>query len=328
VLTELDIEPALLYGGAMDERMDFAEGFVRTPDLFPARPSGETWGERQLVLRFVGGPYLLSGLNVEQERLLRRRFGGFLGEPEEGEGAAGLMLFEASPSDFVEIDMRAWVYTLDFDYGPKAVRLAGYRWMGRVDWGASGAAGSLWTSACDDELLGVIENQLRILAAYRLAESGGVLLHSSCVVDDGGAYLFLGPSGAGKTTLARLGVASGRTVLSDDLNAISPQSLCVAPVPFAGELRSTAGNGTPYPLRAICRLAQGRVNQAEPLPPALALATALSCAPFVNRDPYRVEALTAGLERIVEKTPQFHLSFNLDESWPELRRCLDQAFKS
>ncbi len=65
-----------------------------------------------------------------------------------------------------------------------------------------------------------IFNALRWLLPRRMIQFKNVLLHSSCVVGhDGLAYFFLGPSGAGKTTVTEL--AEGRLVLGDDMNVLN-----------------------------------------------------------------------------------------------------------
>ena len=46
--------------------MSFGGEFLRHPDLFPGRRSGETWGEGSLTLDVPGGPYLFSGLAATQ----------------------------------------------------------------------------------------------------------------------------------------------------------------------------------------------------------------------------------------------------------------------
>lgn len=63
-----------------------------------------------------------------------------------------------------------------------------------------------------------IFNILRWLLPRRMIKKGSFLLHSSCVIDDGKAYFFLGHSGAGKSTMAKLG--GERIVLGDDMNVL------------------------------------------------------------------------------------------------------------
>lgn len=53
---------------------------------------------------------------------------------------------------------------------------------------------------------------------------GGVLVHSAAVVCGGRGLLFLGDSGAGKSTIAMLGLQVGAEVLGDDLNFLIPRS--------------------------------------------------------------------------------------------------------
>ena len=116
-----------------------------------------------------------------------------------------------------------------------------------------------------------------------------MLLHSAGVVDAGSAWVFVGRSGAGKTTLAGSSLAAGREILSDDLNAVvpAPGGPRVAPVPFAGDHRGSATE--PVRLAALCRLVQGRRTLLEPMSGAEALSTLLAAAPFVNQDPHRLE---------------------------------------
>lgn len=54
------------------------------------------------------------------------------------------------------------------------------------------------------------------LAVRLLASRGAVLLHASAAVHSGGAYLFFGHSGAGKSTIASIAAADGAQILSDD----------------------------------------------------------------------------------------------------------------
>src|SRR6266571_5073410 len=49
-----------------------------------------------------------------------------------------------------------------------------------------------------------IDSVLRILHTLLLARQGGFLVHAASAIRDGRAFLLAGPSGAGKTTLARL----------------------------------------------------------------------------------------------------------------------------
>lgn len=289
--------------------MSFGGAFLRHPDLFPARRSGEPWGDRAVALDVAGGPYLLSGLAAPQEEALRHRFGPLCGPP--GAGGTASAVFRAPASDFLPIDTRGWEYSLDLDPAPAALRVAGLHLMARLDW-RPGLAGALWTpEAAGEEWASVCENYLRLLTAYRLLEEGGALLHSAGVSDGEGAWLLLGPSGAGKTTASRLCLAGGGTVLSDDLNAVlfGDGGPHLRKLPFTGDLGDRAGGPESVPLRAVLRLAQGEAEGLSPLSPAAALASLVAASPFVNRDPWRREALLAVLERLARAVPAWEVTF-------------------
>jgi hypothetical protein len=298
----------------------FGVEFLHFPDLFPGRPAGEAWGDRALALDVAGGPYLISGLSAVQERNLRARFGALCGDP--GEAAVAVQVFRAPREDFREIDTRGWEYTLDLDPSPSGVRVAGLRLMARLDL-APRLSGSLWTcEAAGEEWTSVCENTLRVLAAYRLLEMGGTMIHSAGIAGDGEGYLLLGPSGAGKTTASRLCLEEGATVLSDDLNAVvrEGEGARMVKLPFTGDLGDRAGAPSSVPLRALLRLAKGERESLRPLSPAAALAGLVAAAPFVNRDPWRREALLDVLEPLARAAPSWELTFPLGARlWSILR---------
>jgi hypothetical protein len=308
--------------------MSFGDGFLRLPDLFPGRRGGEPWGERAVVLDVAGGPYRFSGLSAAQEEAVRHRFAGLC--REAGEGAAASLtasqVFRAPAADFLDRDVRGWEYTLDMEHSPGAVRLAGLRLMARLDGvGGGGLAGGLWT--CEERgeewAASVFENFLRVLAAYRLLAEDGAVIHSAGVTDGEAGFLLLGPSGAGKTTASRLCLARGGAVLSDDLNAVrlGAGGARLQQLPFTGDLGNRAGAPAGgVPLRALVRLAKGADEHLRPLSPAAALAGLVAAAPFVNRDPWRREALLGVLERLARAVPAWELTFPLaGDPWAILR---------
>lgn len=287
--------------------MSFGGGFLRYPDLFPGRHGGEVWGGRSVALDIPGGPYLLRGLSETQEEAVRRRFGS-LCRQAGGEGIPSAV-FRAPGHDFLEIDTRGWEYNLEMDHAPGVVRLAGLRLMALLDWTPS-LTGGLWTpEEMGEEFSSVCENFLRVLTAYRLLEQGGAVLHSAGVTDGRAAFLLLGRSGAGKTTSSHLCLEAGATVLSDDLNAVRGGS--VVKLPFTGDLGERSGGPAEVPLRAFCKLVQGPEDRLRPLTPAMALASLVAAAPFVNRDPWRRETLLETLEALARAIPAYELTFTL-----------------
>jgi hypothetical protein len=304
--------------------MTFGGGFLRVPDLFPGRRSGEPWGDRAVALDVAGGPYLLSGLSPAQEEALRQRFGGLCRSGGEGAAVAS-RVFRAPAADFLDRDVRGWEYALDMEPSPAGVRLAGLRLMARLD-GWPDLAGALWTceSAGEEWAAAVCENFLRVLVAYRLLAQGAALIHSAGVTDGESGFLLLGRSGAGKTTASRLCLAQGGIVLSDDLNAVTldPTGARLRKLPFTGDLGERRGPAASLgvPLRALVRLAQGAGEGLRPLSPAAALAGLAAAAPYVNRDPWRQGALLDLLERLARRVPAYELTFSLaGDPWAILR---------
>lgn len=294
--------------------MSFGSGFLRFPDLFPGRRSGEPWGGRSVVVDVAGGPYLFAGLSAPQEEAVHHKFAGLCRDTAAG-AAVATGVFRAPAADFLEFDLRGWEYTLDMDHSPGSVLLAGLRLMARLDW-APDLSGGLWTSeAAGEEWTSVFENYLRVLTSYRLLAEGGAVLHSAGLTDGASAWMLLGPSGAGKTTSSRLCLAQGGMVLSDDLNAVRLPSggpPLLARLPFTGDLGERSGGPASYPLAAVLRLVKGTADRLQAVSPAAALAGLMAAAPFVNRDPWRREALLGVLERLARSVPAYELTFSLD----------------
>ncbi len=295
--------------------MSFGAAFLVNPDLFPARRSGEPWGDREVALALPGGPYRCAGLSALQEEAVRHRFGGWLLSPPWPEKAVETVLFRISKEEFREVDVRGWEYGLDFDFTPASVRLAGIRLVGRLDWRPD-LAGALWTADEGEAFAGMFENFFRVLVAYRLHEQGGAVLHAAGIAVHGLGFLFLGRSGAGKTTLSRMALERGATVLSDDLNALrlAAGRPVVEPLPFTGDLGDAGEPAPPLPLGALFRLEKSPHDALRPLGRAEATALLLSCSPFVNADPHRREALLAGLLRLLpagEAPPAWALEVSL-----------------
>jgi hypothetical protein len=109
---------------------------------------------------------------------------------------------------------------------------------------------------------------------HRLSQGEGVELHALGLVDrDGSGYLFLGHSGAGKSTTARLWMAQpGVKLLSDDRVIVRKQDgkFWMYGTPWHGD----AGVASPdcAPLSSIFQLEQATENQILPLAPGKAAA--------------------------------------------------------
>ncbi len=267
----------------------FGERFLEVPDLFPGRAAGEARGRGELRLDIAGGPYRLIGLGERQRETLARRFTPCLLDSAPNASDVPVRLFRAPDEDFRALEEAPRELDLDFQHQADAVLIAGERLMARLD-GLPEPEVSLWSAdSAGDELPNQVENLLRITAAYRLLAAGGVLLHSAGVRAGEGAWVFVGRSGAGKSTVAGLSAERGLEVLSDELNALSivEGSPRVERMPFAGDYGRYEAERHSYPLRGVSLLRQGERARVEPASRVEAVAELAAAAPFVNIDPLR-----------------------------------------
>lgn len=170
--------------------------------------------------------------------------------------------------------------------------------------------------AASFELADAYFNALRwILPRYMLSQSTA-LMHSSAVVgNDGWANLFLGPSGAGKTTVTKL--AGDRLVLGDDMNVLSIHyDRATVELGYFGQgIRSPVPLGLALPLKALYFLKQDSINSRKLLPKTEAMRRfAGSCANLFW--PELGEELSPKVFKlaikVAEHIPCYELSFSLD----------------
>ena len=136
------------------------------------------------------------------------------------------------------------------------------------------------------------------VASRLLARRGAVELHASSIVVDERAYLFVGHSGAGKTTISLLAEAGGASVLSDDrtIVRIGPGGPVAWGTPWHGTgKRSSPGSA---PVDGIFLILQARANRVEPMSPALAVKELFVRSIQANVQESEVTACLATLERL------------------------------
>ncbi len=101
-----------------------------------------------------------------------------------------------------------------------------------------------------------------------LLKFNGILLHSSCVVLDGYAYLFSAPSGTGKSTHTQrwLSVFKSAKILNDDKPAIIVKdNICYAcGTPFSG--KTNLNLNEIYPIKGIAFLERSKDNWIVEMP--------------------------------------------------------------
>ena len=155
-----------------------------------------------------------------------------------------------------------------------------------------------------------------LLIINLLANGRGAEVHASGIIDASGkAYLFIGNSSAGKTTMTRLWAKhDGVKVLSDDRIIIRKRNGAprIYGTPWHGE--GDYALNAQAPLDAVFFLKQWPKNEIVPLRKVEAAARFVSCAfiPFYN--PAGLEFTLGFLDAIVNEVPCYELRFVPDQT--------------
>jgi hypothetical protein len=147
------------------------------------------------------------------------------------------------------------------------------------------------------------------LTARLLAHRGAVILHASAVEEASGAYVFVGHSGAGKSTISQIAEGNGARVLSDDRTVLRlhEDQVVACGTPWHGSYAS----GTPESavVRGIFLLEQGATNTITPLPRAAAFAELMVRTVRPTAEPAEHLAIVDLVERITATLPVATLRF-------------------
>lgn len=152
-----------------------------------------------------------------------------------------------------------------------------------------------------------------------LIHFNGMMLHSSCVVYDGKAYLFSAPSGTGKSTHTQLWLKRfpGAYILNDDKPAIriTENGIYAYGTPFSGKTDLNVNTGVP--IGGICVIERGETNSIR------RIATDEALFNIMNQTvrPYKEEEMDKmlhTLEKVVSNVPVYRLSCNMELSAAEV----------
>jgi hypothetical protein len=158
-----------------------------------------------------------------------------------------------------------------------------------------------------------------VIVANLLGRGRGVELHSCGVVDrKGRGHLFVGVSGAGKTTTARLWENEAAAIVSDDRVIVRDVDgeLRMFGTPWHGEAELSVA--TSAPLAGVYLLVQSEKNALLPLSHAAAIAKLFRCTFPLFHDARALDFTLEFLSRIVARVPVRELYFTRDQSAIEL----------
>lgn len=158
-----------------------------------------------------------------------------------------------------------------------------------------------------------------VLVSHLLGRGRGVELHSCGVIDrEGRGHLFVGMSGAGKSTTARLWGSRAAAIVSDDRVIVREEDgvMWMHGTPWHGEAALSVAASAPlagvYLLEQSARLALRELHAAN----AVARLFGCSFPPF--HDPESVAFTLEFLERLVQRVSVRELCFTRDARVAEL----------
>jgi len=162
-----------------------------------------------------------------------------------------------------------------------------------------------------------IDNALMVLFALATADKGTVLFHAAVVSHQGKGYMFLGPSGTGKSTHARLWLKyiEGTELVNDDnpVVRISDEGhIRVYGSPWSG--KTPCYRNVSYPIGAIVLLSQAPYNKIQRMGGIHAYASLMESISGKRWDSRIADGLHQTQNSLVMSVPMWHLECLPDEA--------------
>lgn len=156
---------------------------------------------------------------------------------------------------------------------------------------------------------------IHYLMAKSLLKRGVLLVHGSAVAADGNAYLFIAPSGMGKSTHTALWkevLGERAFIINDDkpLIRLSGGVPLIYPTPWGMVKDSIQAESAP--LRAIIWLERGEKNEIEPIDEGK-MFMQIYKASLMGENADEVAAILALQKKLLNKTKLFHLKCKADK---------------
>ena len=166
-----------------------------------------------------------------------------------------------------------------------------------------------------------VDNALMVLYALATASAGTVLFHAAVVSHEGKGYMFLGPSGTGKSTHARLWLKyiDGTALVNDDnpvVRLAEDGSPVVYGSPWSG--KTPCYRNVSYPLGGIVLLSQAPYNKIHRLGGIHAYASLVASISGKRWDSCVADGLHATENALASTVPVWHLECLPDEAAAKL----------
>lgn len=161
-----------------------------------------------------------------------------------------------------------------------------------------------------DQIRTVLNSSMMLLYALNTADKGTLIVHAAAVELNKSAYIFLGLSGTGKSTHARLWRenVAGSELLNDDTPVLRVEddgSVFVYGSPWSG--KTPCYKNRRAELGAFIRLSQAPFNRIRALKPVEAYASLRSSSSCMKWVKEMADGVHSSVERIVERTGAYYL---------------------
>ncbi len=166
----------------------------------------------------------------------------------------------------------------------------------------------------------ICDSFMRIMLSFLLIERGGFLIHAAGLIRKGKGYLFVGKSGAGKSTVTRLS-ADSSTALSDDLTVgcLTKNGGEIFGTPFFGT-QGVPGPNQSAPLTGIYFLCKAPSNKVLRVSRQDAVRNLLQSVMFFGQSKTAGQAVLDLAISFCDRIPCYDLHFLPD---PSFWRCID-----
>lgn len=153
---------------------------------------------------------------------------------------------------------------------------------------------------------------MTIYSAFIVHHRWGMMIHSSCIVDDGKAFLFAGYSGAGKSTVAML--SKPRVILSDEasLVRIEDDGVYVYDSPFRSDI-APEFDAKPLPLAGVHILEQATHIERNRIQSSEAMIRLMDKIFYWAVEPAETIKILSMCGKLVELVPTYNLLFQKND---------------
>lgn len=158
---------------------------------------------------------------------------------------------------------------------------------------------------------------INLYSSWLIHGERGLLIHSSCVVQDGKAWMFAGQSGAGKSTVAEL--SRPRPILSDEATFLYIEEngrVTVFDSPFRSEMENPC-ELEEAELSGIHYIIQSPEVERVSITPLDGFALMLDKVFYWRHDPEETRNMIALCKKVAQQVPSYQLYFQKNDTFWE-----------